>query len=280
MPENKFTKSLKVSLARIAKPQLSQIHKFKDIHKGEEGYFFGNGISIKWFDLKEFSEKISIGCNRIPFHKSFHDINLNYLMLNEPFWFYPGWWTKYITSGNSNPKQVKAYREIIRDNPDKQFFVSLSNLPVLKSNNVNYMFRDIVDPRLPNNFITNRIDTFEGSFRLGIMMAIYMGFEHVYLVGCDYTHLQSRTLHFFEKGKGWVDPVTSYEKDFLLIAKEFIDITTITLNGSSEFINSVTYKEHTGCEPIFQENDQLVDEKHLQAIDEWYDYDVFIARGR
>ena len=173
---------------------------------------------------------------------------------------------------------MKEYRKIIRDNPDKQFFVDLSNLPVLKSDNINYIFRDIVDPSLPNNFITNRIQTFTGTFRLGITMAIYMGFEHIYLVGCDYTHLHSRQLHFYEKGEGYFHRMHSYEKDFLTIAKEFIDITTITLNGGSDFINSVTYQEHTGCEPIFKENDQIVDEKHLHALDEWDNYSIFWTR--
>jgi len=279
MLTNKAKNILKDYLFKLSKPQLSKIHKFKDIHKGEDGYFFGNGISIKWFDLKQFSNKISIGCNHLPFHKSFQDLNLNYLILPEPFWFYPAFWTKYISSGNSQPKTMKAYREIIRDNPDKEFFVNLSNFPVLRSENVNYMFRDIEDPRLSSDFITKRIDTFAGSFRLGIMMAIYMGFKHIYLVGCDYTHLKSHALHFYEKGQSFVQPTPLYEEDFLSIAQEFIDITTITVDGKGELINSVTYKELTGCEPIFQENNQLVDDKHLQALDEWYDFSIFWSKN-
>ena len=279
MLTNKAKNILKDYLFKLSKPQLSKIHKFKDIHKGEDGYFFGNGISIKWFDLKQFSNKISIGCNHLPFHKSFQDLNLNYLILPEPFWFYPAFWTKYISSGNSQPKTMKAYREIIRDNPDKEFFVDLSNFPVLRSENVNYMFRDIEDPRLSSDFITKRIDTYSGGMRLGIMMAIYMGFKHIYLVGCDYTHSQSRFLHFYEKGQGFVQPTPFYEEDFLSIAQEFIDITTITVDGKGELINSVTYKELTGCEPIFQENNQLVDDKHLQALNEWDNYSVFWNRS-
>jgi hypothetical protein len=275
MPNKKASNILKNYLFKVSKPQLSKIHKFKDIHKGEDGYFFGNGISIKWFDLKQFSNKASIGCTFIPFHKSFHDLNLKYLMLNEPFWFYPAFWTNFISSGNSQPKTMKAYRKIILDNPDKDFFVNLSNFPVLRSENVNYMFQKIEDSRLPNNFINNQIDVFTGSFRLGIMMAIYMGFQHIYLVGCDYTHLKTRALHFYEKGQGFFHQLPPYEDEFLTIAKEFIDITTITVDGKGEFINSVTYKDHTGCEPMFQENDQLVDKKHLEALNEWYDFSIY-----
>ena len=34
------------------------------------------------------------------------------------------------------------------------------------------------------------------------MLAIYMGFTHIYLVGCDYTHVPARNLHWYEKGQG------------------------------------------------------------------------------
>ena len=99
-----------------------------------------------------------------------------------------------------------------------------------------------------------------------------MGFKHIYLVGCDYTHLKTRALHFYEKGQGFDYDLPPYEEEFLSAAKEFIDITTITVDGTGEILNSVTYKEHTGCEPIFQENDQLVDKKHLEALNEWHNY--------
>jgi hypothetical protein len=63
-----------------------------------------------------------------------------------------------------------------------------------------------------------------------------MGFDHCYLVGYDYTHVPSRTYHFFEKGQGIFIPHENFNKDFFEIAREFIDITTITLDGTSDFI--------------------------------------------
>ncbi len=102
-----------------------------------------------------------------------------------------------------------------------------------------------------------------------------MGFHRVYLVGCDYTHLPSRNLHWFEKGEGNFISLESYQKDFFEIAKQFIDITTITLDGTSNFINSVTYKKHTGRDPIYRENTELVDEKYLKLLDTWPDYSIF-----
>ena len=49
----------------FANAQLSKIYKFKNLHKGEACYLFGDGPSVKYFDLKQFSDKISIPCSSI-----------------------------------------------------------------------------------------------------------------------------------------------------------------------------------------------------------------------
>jgi hypothetical protein len=254
---------------------LSKIHKFKDIHKGEDCYFFGNGVSLKWFDLKQFSNKVSIGSSVLPFHNSFDDINLKYLMLTEPFWFYPSIYTKFFSSSVSQPHLSKAYRKVVKDNPDVEFFFNLSNFPVIRSHNVNYLFREIKDDRLPNNFISNQIDCFTGSLRIAVLMAIYMGFDHIYLLGCDYTHTPPRAKHWYEKGKGVNVSHLNYEKEFFETAKEFINITTITLEGESEFINSITYEDFTGLKPFYRENNEIVNHKYLKVLDTWPGYTIY-----
>jgi len=216
---NQFINGLKNKLLKLAQPELSKIHKFKDIHRGEDCYLFGDGISLKWFDLQEFSSKVSISVGLLPFHNSFNDLNVKYLLIIEPFWFYPKLWTKYISHSTSMPHISKSFREVALDNPDKQFFLNLSNFPVIRSSNINYVFMDIIDPRLPDNFITNRFNPFQGSLRASIVMAIYMGFDHIYLVGCDYTHVPSRSLHWYEKGEGDFSVHENFQKDFFEIAK-------------------------------------------------------------
>ena len=55
---------LKDLIALMARrPLLSKIHPYKDIHKGESCYVMGDGVSVKWFDLSAFSDKIAIVCN-------------------------------------------------------------------------------------------------------------------------------------------------------------------------------------------------------------------------
>ena len=110
---------LKNLLAELANPLLSKIHRFKDIHKGTSCYLMGDGISIKWFDLTVFSDKIVLPCGFIPFHNDFNRLDVKYLLLLEPFWFYP------LVSTSSPPIKLISnkiqieYRNIIKNNPDK-----------------------------------------------------------------------------------------------------------------------------------------------------------------
>jgi hypothetical protein len=267
--------ALKDLMAGVAKPLLSKLHKYKDIHKGESCYLMGDGVSIKWFDLGAFSDKVTIPCAFIPFHKDFNKLSVKYLSIAEPWWFYPWERDPAITGKYLPNKRQLAYRGIIDKYPDKSFFINLSNYPTLNKKNIIYLFRDIYDNRLPANFITRRINAFHGSLRTSILLSIYMGFDHVFLVGYDYTHVPSRNLHWYEKGQGNFNPQLNYQKEFFEIAKEFIDITTITLDGVSDFINAVTYKDHTGREPEYIENTELIDDKYLKVLSTWSGYTIY-----
>lgn len=261
----------------LLRPTLNKIHKFKDAHKGETCYIMGDGISVKWFDLSAFSDKISIPVTYIPFHNDFDKLQAKYLILSEPYYFYPYfkttvppfiWWRNRIQL---------AYRDIIKSNRDKEFFINASNLPVLSGKNVTFIFQKIYDSRLSNNFISNKIDPYHGSLRASITLASYLGFIHVYLIGCDYTHSPSRSLHWYEKGEGIIGQNHEYQEDFFKIAANFIDITTVTLNGGSNCssINSITYEKLTGLKPSFTENINLISGKYLRLLDTWPDYNIF-----
>jgi hypothetical protein len=112
---NKIINISKSILFKLAQPELKKIQLFKDIHRGESCYVVGDGVSLKWFDLKNFSNKVSIGSGSlIPFHEEFKLLNMRYLMLLEPFWFFPAFWTDNFTKSTSMPCISKAYCEIIK----------------------------------------------------------------------------------------------------------------------------------------------------------------------
>lgn len=267
---------LKDCVGLLANPVIKRIHSFKDRHKGESCYLFGDGVSLKWFDLGVFNDKQVIPCNFLPFHNDFKKLNVRYLSLAEPWWFLPYERTPHISKNSYfwNPRQ-KYYREVIDANPDKTFFLNLSNYPLIRKSNIIYTYRDFHDSRLEKDFITEKINSFHGSLRFLVTLAIYMGFDSCFLVGFDYTHVPSRSLHWYEKGEGIYYAMQEFNKDFFRIAREHIDITTITLDGGSDILNSISYREFSGLEPRYRENIELMSDKHLQAMAAWPGYKVF-----
>lgn len=271
----KIKEILKNSLPIIASPILRKVNKFKDIHKGESCNIILTGVSLKWYDLNAFKDNISISVALAPFHKEFSKLNVKYAILTEPWWFYSYWMTDTTNSRLTKNHIQKEYRNIIHNNNQIEFFLNLSNFPVIRGKNINFLFRNLYDKRLSQNFISNRIDSFQGQIRTSILMAIYLGFETCYLVGGDYTHLPSRSLHFYEKGNGVFIEHPDYNADFFKIAKEFINIKTITLDGTSDCLEYIKYEDFTKRKPIYRENTELVSEEYLKILNTWPGYNIY-----
>lgn len=95
-----LTNLLKRLLYFLAYPILIKNNKFHNLHKGESCYIIGDGISLKYFDLKTFNDKIAFACNYIPFHNDFKKINAKYCVNAAPFFFSPFLAIKIISSKN------------------------------------------------------------------------------------------------------------------------------------------------------------------------------------
>ena len=272
-------------LFKVAKPILNRIYSLKNYHKGESCYIFGDGISIKWFDLSSFSDKPVISLNKIAFHKQSNLLNLKYCLFIEPYYFYPYFWDRDEATTKITGKKFfrnniqKKFRELIKTRKDTTFFTNLSNYPVLWNSNIFYLFQMInnSDLKFFEECHLSQENIFKGSFRSAISLAIYMGFKEIFLVGCDYTHETTRSHHWFEKGEGIIKKQPKYQENFLNIAKKYAKLTTITLEGNGTFLPSETYKEFTGKEPSIKENYDLMENSMLIALskDPWFKEKIF-----
>lgn len=254
--------------------QLNKITKYKNRHKGEECIIFGDGVSLKWFDLKKFSKLQSITVGYIPFHNDFVFLNCIYCFLVEPYWFYPLIKTsttpiKYIFN-----KIQSKYREVIKKNSDINFFINLSNYPVLRGKNITHIFLKLPNFQFIAELNNHGINPFHGSFRASITLAIYMGFKTTYLAGFDYTHTPSRNLHWYEKGEGVIQDHENYEKEFLAIAQKYINIITITIDRESAKLNYISYLDFSSCEHTYKENVELLKAEYLDALKTWSNYNI------
>lgn len=266
-------------------PILKRIYLLKNLHAGESCYIFGDGVSIKWFDLNFFSDKPSFALNKILFHNEAKYLNIKYNLLLEPYYFYPYHWdrdkaTVKITGKKFFKNDIqKKLKEIIRKNQNIIFFTSLSNYPVLRETNVYYLYKIINDTNcdfLKECYFNNQ-NIFDGSFRCATALAIYMGFKEIVFIGCDYTHKESRSHHWYEKGQGIINENFEYEKIFLNIANKYAKLLTITVDGKSSFLPAQTYYQFTGKEPKFRENYDLMDKEMLDVLSKnpWYQKTIF-----
>ncbi|MBN4080852.1 hypothetical protein JYT44_00670 [Caldithrix abyssi] len=252
-----------------------QFNKLKNSKKGQACYLIGDGNSIKWFDLKLFNNLECIPVSQIWYHNDVSILDIKYSTIIEPFCFYP---ICRYPSGFGKPilnNRQKEFKKIISKNSKISFLIHLSNFPsMLYFKNVQFIYRNIFSS-FSNSHIFNQLNCFKGSFRFGISLAIYMGFDQIYLVGFDYTHKPSRVMHWYEKGQGIIDHHKDYEKKFIKIAKNYIDLTTITLEGESEHLNYIKYKDFKGTNPIYKENTDIVSEKYLKILSSWPGYSIY-----
>lgn len=257
-----------------------KFQKLQNIHLGEECYLFGDGGSLKFFDLTKFNNKVGIATNNFMFHKDFKNLNIKYYCIYEPYWFLP-----FFFSGMRDKKNFKRFkfiknkiqeehRNIARNNQEITFITDISNSIKFKGKNVLYMSDKIINSFVPEDFITQKINCFEGSLRLQIMLAIYLGFKKVYLVGHDYTNINKVVYHFYEKGDKIVENKNIWNDEFFKIAKTYLDIITITKDGGSKTLRHITYNNLTGQELKFKENHEIVSEEDREILKSWPWYQI------
>jgi hypothetical protein len=265
-------------ITRTMRGQLSKLDDLHQRHAGEECYIFGDGVSLKWMDLHQFADRTAIFGNMMVYHKEASALKVPYCTLTEPYWF----WPVFPYGRGRNLRLLrhrihKQYRQAIRSNPKTLFFVNISNYPVARFSNALYVTRWYKPPFEAKNPFAERPDSQNGTLKFQISLAIYLGFKRAFLVGHDYTHLPSRSLHFYEKGEGIQSGSQhkDFSREFLNYAKQHMDLVTVTLDGVSDTLRYVTYKDLTGKDPQFRENTDLINRVDLESLATWHGYSIF-----
>lgn len=251
----------------ISKLIAHKSEKFRGLHSGEACYIFGDGPSVKWFDLSSFGDLPSICCNLMPFHKDFDKLDARYCTIIEPYAFVPTILHPKNRDVSGLDEVIKEYRSIIKDHPEIQFFVSPSNFLSLRGKNVNFMFRELPKSRNGTDNLLRQFDCFNGTFHAVLTIAYYLGFKKVYLVGFDAWTIQpSRTLHWYELGNGELFEANNFATDFLNVLAKEMDIYTIINEGHSKNVKGISYEAYTGKQPLFKENFELLTEQNLKLL--------------
>lgn len=243
--------------------------KFKDADKGESCYIFGNGSSLKYYDLKLFNDNASIGCNVLFAHKDLKDLNLKYYFVGHPFLFHKFWKNPYSKSYEKN-KLGEFYRRNMALFPETQYFTSLTNYFGIQGDNINYVYHF---GQTDNVRVDHKMDEvfsmMEGSLAGMIGVALYLGYTDITLVGCDYTFTPKMQGHFYERGPEKRREGAAFLGEILNLIKDKVSIRTITPNEKfrGDVLPSMTYKELTGNDPVYKDSSKIVSEANLKQLD-------------
>ena len=274
----------------IFKKKLQNIDRFKDIHLNESCYIFGDGLSVKYFDLEKFSDLTSIIVGKLYLHKDYSKLKSKYIVSCDPLWLTPFFLSiknKYGANPQSKNKKFLVYdplaaslKDFIKENNETKFFVDISNFPFnYNSKNINFLSKYSSKNSFNELFYKlNSIQYFGQTLPTSIVLAIYMGFRNIYLVGCDYTHYPSRNVHWFEKQKSklWYKKHLKYLKEFFDEVKKHAKIHTITLDGTSNNLDYIKYINYTNYQPIYRENNEILSETNIKTLSssDWFGYNI------
>lgn len=171
--------------------------KFANIHKGKRCFIIANGPSIKIQDLKPLKNEICFSVNNGFVHPDYEIYRPIYHCLPQ-------------IEDHYSENKIKWLIEMDKRTLDAQLFTSVGNKKDINENGlfrnrVNYIYfsGNIKSLKHQEIDITNNIPLIYTSPQICILLAIYMGFNKIYLLGCDHdaiTHFGIST-HFYNENE-------------------------------------------------------------------------------
>jgi hypothetical protein len=239
--------------------------KYQNIHKGETCLIFGNGGSLKYYDLSAIGKKyLSIGCTYSLVDKRLSGLEMNYCVIPSAYFFY------YFRLHSYAKKIIinligKIVKKIIIKNTNTRFFVSLTNYYSLfcRSHSLSY-FHHFGDKTSNSYDLAGNFSTTTGALEMMISLAKFMGFAKVILLGCDYLGSPTLEGHFYADsipfyGADKPEYVTRIKK----VAGE-LDVVVILKKGSlCPVFESYNFEEYFGAPEYYQSNTEFIDEEYL-----------------
>jgi hypothetical protein len=278
-------------------PNYKKIDILKNKEKGA-CYIFGDGISLKYYNLLSFSNLPSLSLGNLSIHNQSKFLNLKYSIICDPLVFLPGKCfldylkrfilqikEKNISSALKLIFPIKKLYQASLFSPKKilftdnevilnsKFIAHCSNYYATKFLNKSYYYK--YDLRI-NEKIHKFLDKFSfnvyaSSLRFSIYFAIFLGFKKIYLVGCDYLDIEPKSGHWYEIGRA-KPYLGKQDSEYIKLMRNFIDIKIITLH-KSDGKNYISYKDFSGNNLEYKENNEIVSKEKLDLL-KMYDYKI------
>ncbi len=241
---------------------------YQNVHKGQTCLIFGNGASLKYYDLNALKKKyISMGCSYSLTDQRMAKLGMDYCITSDSYLLYP--LRKDSYSGEIILNLISPIlKKIIRKNTATHFFTSLTNYYsfISKPSNLSYFYH-FGDTTSDNYDLAGKFSYVAGALDMMIGIAKYMGFSKVILLGCDYLGSPKLEGHFYsddEPKYGNDDP--SYAERIKKVVGN-LDVLAIFPKGiSCSVFKSATFEEYFGLPEFYQSNTKIVGREYLDMM--------------
>jgi hypothetical protein len=187
---------------RVAQiPSMQENARYQNLHKGKRCFIIASGPSIKTQDLTLLKDDISIAVSNSFVHKDYSIFKSQYHCVPDML----GGHHEYIAG--KKDKFAEWLREMDGSLGQAEVFMSagdrnwISSLGIFKSRRVNYLlFENLWESVSARGIdLTRAIPSVQSVSVMALQVAIYMGFEKIYLLGCDHDWILNigTTRHFY-----------------------------------------------------------------------------------
>ena len=166
---------------------LSQNERFRNTHLGERCFILGNGPSLKNVNLSSLADEFVFTVNNFAFVDGFEKAKTNVHL-----WMDAAFFNARDDVKLEKEKLMLSYTKIATQNPI--CFVDIQGFSFIKQNKldeilqINYLFQGVSHITSDNPLyldISKPITGFYNVVHYAIIIAIFMGFKKIYLLGCD-----------------------------------------------------------------------------------------------
>ena len=265
---------------KLHKSKLEKNSVLKNSYKDKSCVIFGNGGSIKYFDIKRHEGFYYMGTSYALLHREIVDLKPEFYVIPQKYDFYP-----FVYINNTNQKEwrlnhrLRIYEEIIKKGAETRFFINFTNYYGFfnkpKLLNFFYSFDDFkfIEDGFEND-LSNNFNCTGGSLEIMIGISKYLGFKRIILIGCDYLGTPKLEGHFYSNVDPWIGkPIYDSYVERIKKLTEGLEVITIFPKGIiSKDFKTFTYdyffekKNYNNKNIIIKKNHELISSSDINLL--------------
>lgn len=162
--------------------------EFLNKHRGECCFILGSGPSLKDQDISLLKDQYVFTVNDLIRYEKFPECHTNYHIFADQVYF-----DSQYSKALGTHSLLKTLLDGSEDGPicfvPCASYEYIKNLPDVSSDHIRYFFSPLhfYDNYKKDFELTKKVPAFRNVVQYAIMIALYMGFSEIYLLGCDST---------------------------------------------------------------------------------------------